>query len=447
MRSGAPRLNNFGLTPLRRPSGLAATIGVAQCTIPFYAPLRSGHQAAGVAHVKWMAAAVLVLTSLHPAQAQIAPCYAGFELSAACITSRHLDQKAAVFRRKIQEAMTTLGASYQIRLRLVNHPVEGGYDVEAGSDVFTEVVRDEQMRNESFVINVTAEFLESQPEILFESSSLHEVCHIINDDLTGYHRNGANIEAAEERCVLQATGEARYRQFLQAYAKYQHWNNSTYEAVLQKVKDVVLVPAPIEKDEADQAAAKYFRSHPDGKEHLLVYNGELHDVTPSSRDALRHDPEMLKGLIAAGRPIIFFHNHSVENGRAAMFPTHADFGLAALFSSVVYRENAQIPLEFRVMQVGEEDTVVSYGFKGTALEQIRNLATEYRTVVSGKTNPAHIELSQNLLESHLEQESSRDYLQYVCPADLPRSNAGVCRTHPQYFLWPSDRFFIHDRPQ
>ena len=30
----------------------------------------------------------------------------------------------------------------------------------------------------------------------------------MNDDLTGYHRNGVNIEAAEEHCVLQAVGEA-----------------------------------------------------------------------------------------------------------------------------------------------------------------------------------------------------------------------------------------------
>jgi len=69
------------------------------------------------------------------------------------------------------------------------------------------VVRDEEMRYQSFIINVTADFLETQAELLFESSALHEVCHIVNDDLTGYHRNGANAEAAEESCVLHAVGD------------------------------------------------------------------------------------------------------------------------------------------------------------------------------------------------------------------------------------------------
>jgi len=84
--------------------------------------------------------------------------------------------------------MARLGASYKINLRLVNNPVEAGYDAATVGDVFTDVVRSEEMRNQSFIINVTADFLEKQPEILFEASSLHEVCHVMNDDLTGYHR-------------------------------------------------------------------------------------------------------------------------------------------------------------------------------------------------------------------------------------------------------------------
>jgi hypothetical protein len=78
--------------------------------------------------------------------------------------------------------MSKLGASYKIDLRIVNNPVEAGYDASVG-DVFTEVVRNEEMRNESFIINVTSSFLERQPEILFEASSLHEVCHVMNDDV------------------------------------------------------------------------------------------------------------------------------------------------------------------------------------------------------------------------------------------------------------------------
>ena len=173
---------------------------------------------------------------------------ASWASAGARIPERALDQKVAAYQRKITEAMTRLGASYKISLRAVDN---------AETDVFTEVVRNEEMRNQSFIINVTAEFLEKQPEILFEASSLHEVCHVMNDDLTGYHRNGANIEAAEEHCVLQAMGESRYQEYLRAYAAYQRWDTLTYERVLQKVKDVRLVPAPSEIDDADRIASEY----------------------------------------------------------------------------------------------------------------------------------------------------------------------------------------------
>jgi hypothetical protein len=344
--------------------------------------------------------------------------------------------------------MPRLGASYKISLRLVNNPVEAGYNAETVGDVFTDVVRDEEMRNQSFIINVTTEFLEKQPEILFEASSLHEVCHVMNDDLTGYNRNGTNVEAAEEHCVLQVVGEARYKEYLQAYATYQHWDTLTYDRVLQKVKDVVLVPAPSEIDEADRLAAEYFGAHADGKEHLLLYNGELHDATLySTRDRVRHDPEKLKAIIKAGKPMIFFHNHPAEDGRAAMFPSYDDFGVAGLFSFMVYRENPSLSVEFRVMQLGKEITTVSYGFKGAAVEDIKKVAMEYRNAVAVRGDVAQIETKQNILDYHLAQDCFNDYLQYACPVDLAREDAEVCRTHPQYFIWPSDRFFIHYRPQ
>ena len=389
-----------------------------------------------------------MLASSASAGAQLLPCYAGFEISQACITERALDQKVAAYQRKINEALPRLGASYNIRLRVVNNPVEAGYNAATVGDVFTDVVRNEEMRNQSFIINVTADFLEKQPEILFEASSLHEVCHVMNDDLTGYHRNGANTEAAEEHCVLQVIGESRYKEYLQAYAKYQHWDTLTYERVLQKVKDVVLVPAPCEIDEADRTAAEYFRTHADGKEHLLVYNGELHDATLySTKDAVRHDPEKLMAVIRAGKPMIFFHNHPAEDGRAAMFPSPDDFGVAGLFSFMAYRENPNLAVEFRVMQLGKENTIVSYGFKRAAIEDIKKAALEYRNAVALKADVSQIEMRQGLLDYHLAQDSSHDYLQYACPVDPARKNAGVCRTHPQYFTWPCDRFFIHYRPQ
>jgi hypothetical protein len=344
--------------------------------------------------------------------------------------------------------MLNLGASYKINLQIVNNPVEAGYNAATIGDVFTNVVRDAEMRNQSFIINVTADFLEKQPEILFEASSLHEVCHVMNDDLTGYHRNGANIEAAEEHCVLEVIGESRYKEYLQAYATYQHWDTLTYEKVLQKVKDVVLVPAPSEIDEADKIAAEYFRAHADGKEHLIVYNGELHDATLySARDRVWHDPEKLNAVIKAGKPLIFFHNHAPEDGRAAMFPSYNDFGVAGLLSFMAYREDPSLAVEFRVMQLGNERTTVSYGFKGTTVEDIKKLALEYRNAVTLKADVSQIEMRQNLLDYHLAQDSFNEYLQYACPVDLARTDAEVCRTHPQYFIWPSHKFFIHYRPQ
>jgi len=381
-------------------------------------------------------AVLLLLASWASAGAQLPP------------TERKLDLKVAAYQRKITEAMTRLGASYKISLRPVNSPVEAGYTAEGVGDVFTEVVRNEEMRNESFIINVTADFLENQPDILFEASSLHEVCHVMNDDLTGYHRNGSNIETAEEHCVLRAVGESRYKEYLQAYATYQHWDAFSYERVLQKVKDVALVPPPSEIDEADRIASEYFRTHADGNERLLVYNGQLHDLTLySTRDRVRHDPENLTTVIKAGKPMIFFHNHPAEGGRAAMFPSYDDFGVAGLFSFMVYRENPNLAVEFRVMQLGTERTIVSYGFKGTALEDIKKVALEYRDAIVREADVAEIEMRQSLLDYHLAQDSFNDYLQYACPVDLARKDAEICRTHPQYFIWPSDRFFIHYRPQ
>ena len=344
--------------------------------------------------------------------------------------------------------MPKLGASYKVSLRPVNHPVEAGYNAATIGDVFTEVVRNEEMRNQSFIINVTTAFLENQPEILFEASSLHEICHIINDDLTGYHRNGANIEVAEEYCVFQAVGEARYEQYLKAYAVYQHWNSSTYDRFLQAVKSVALVPPPVEMDDADRSATDYFRKHADGLEHLVVFNGELHDISlHSTKDMVWHDPEKLKAVIRAGRPMIFFHNHPEEGGRTAMFPSYEDFGVAALFSFTVYAENPNLPIEFRVMQAAKESTIVSYGFKQGPVADIKGIAREYGKALDLKADVEHLELERDLLDYHLSQDSFTDYLQHACPVDLGPRDAEVCWTHPQHFIWPSERFFIHYRPQ
>lgn len=66
-------------------------------------------------------ALLILLVSPH-VLTQSVSCYAGFEISEACITERALDREAAIYQRKITEAMTTLGVSYKIALRLVNNP-------------------------------------------------------------------------------------------------------------------------------------------------------------------------------------------------------------------------------------------------------------------------------------------------------------------------------------
>jgi len=353
-----------------------------------------------------------------------------------------------LYQRKIDEAMPKLGASYKISLRIVNHPIEAGYNAATIGDVFTEIVRDEEMRNEAFIINVTADFLENQPEILFEASSLHEVCHIMNDDLTGYHRNGANIEVAEEACVLQAVGHTRYEQYLRAYAVYQHWDSPMYDKFLRMVKNVAVVPAPNETDDADRSAADYFRRHADGLEHLIIFNGDLHDITLySTQDRVWHDPEKLKAVITAGKPMVFFHNHPADGGRAGMFPSYDDFGVAGLFSFMVYAENPNLPVEFRVVQPGNHATIVSYGLKKSPIEDIKMVALEYRTAIALTNDLAPVIRSRDLLDYHLAQDSFSEYLQHACPADLSRKDVEVCRAHPAYFIWPSEKFFIHYRPQ
>lgn len=391
---------------------------------------------------------LLMAASRAAGQARLPRCDAGFEISQACVTERGLDQKRAAYQRKLTEAMLRLGASYKMALRLVNHPFTAGYDVGVG-DVFTDVVRDEEMRNQSFIISVTASFLEEQPEILHEASALHEVCHVMNDDLSGYHRNGANTEAAEERCVLDAVGEARYRQYLQAYAAYRHWDGPTYERVLQTVKEVALEPAPRETDEADRLAAEYFRRHGGAKARLLAYSGELHDVTHwSAGDEGRHDPANLKAFIKPGKRLIFFHNHATEGGTAAMFPGGDDFEAAGLLSFMAYAEDPTLTVEFRAVQPGpDEDTIVAYGLKGAALEAIKTIALDYRQATGRQREVALVEAKQKVLNLHLARDAFDNYLKYICPVDPDRTDAEPCRTHPEYFLWPSDRFFARHRAQ
>src|SRR5262249_38934762 len=237
---------------------------------------------------------------------------------------------------------------------------------------------DEEVRT-TFKIFVTSRFLAKAPQIMFEHSAFHEVAHIINDDLPGYHRYLSDCEVAEERVVLNHVGEERYKEYLQAYAKYKDWPSSKYEEFLQKVKALKLLPAPGELDEADRAAASAFRRIGDGKEHLLVYNGEIHDISiHPTVSTVGHDLEKLAEVIKAGKPIIFFHNHPPTD-RFAMFTSSDDFGVAALFEYLVRRENPDLNLEYRLMFAHDkESTFIAYGFQKPFVEEVKKLAASYR---------------------------------------------------------------------
>lgn len=379
--------------------------------------------------------------------------YSGFDMSPEDITKNGLDEKVATFKAKITEAMQRHGVSYKIDLRIVDKQMYGPYGTPSDSDIWTDVVRDKDMRNESFVISVTAKFLKEQPEILFESGTLHEVAHIMNDDLTGYHRQGGNSEFAEERRVADLVSMPRYEEYLRAYTKYKP--NVKFDEVMDKVKNLELVPPPLESDDADKKAAEYFKTHADGKEHLIVFNGDLHDITlASTAGSVKHDPAKLNDVIKEGKPMIFFHNHPADGGMPAQFPSLEDFGVAGLYSSIVYRENPSIPVEFRVMQIGKDNdgkeqiSNAEYGFKKPVIDEIKKTAEAHRDAKARNEDVAPIEMKQKLQNYHLSQESYNEYLKHAYLLEVANGkDRAACGVRPKYFLWPSDKFFVKDRPQ
>jgi hypothetical protein len=364
-------------------------------------------------------------------------CYA-HELSKECIAKLGLQEKVALFESKIAEAQRRYGASYKIRVQVIGDSVREGHDANT-APVFLDF--DEEVRT-TFKIFVASRFLAKAPEIMFEHSAFHEVAHIINDDLPGYHRYRSDCEVAEERVVFNLVGEERYKEYLQAYAEYKDWPSSKYEEFLQKVKTLKLLPAPGEIDEADRAAAIAFRRIGDGKEHLLVYNGEIHDISiHSAVSTVGHDLEKLAEVIKAGKPMIFFHNHPFTDCRA-MFPSSDDFGVAALFEYLVRRENPDLNLEYRLMVADDkESTFISYGFQKPLIEEVKKIAASYREARTREERD-RIDLDIRILTHQAAQESFDTYLQHACPVDLTRKDAEVCNTNPRFFIWPSEKYFL-----
>ena len=360
------------------------------------------------------------------------------ELSKECIAELGLQEKAGLFESKIAEAQRRYGASYKIRLQVIGDAICEGHDAST-APVFLDF--DEEVRT-TFKIFVTSRFLAKAPEILFEHSTLHEVAHIINDDLPGYHRYRSDCEIAEERVVLNLVGEERYKEYLQAYAKYKDWSSSKYEEFLQKVKALNLLPAPSEIDQADRAAASAFRRIADCREHLFVYNGEMHDISiHSTVSTVGHDQEKLAAIIKAGKPMVVFHNHLLTDGRA-IFPSSEDFGVAALFEYLARRENPDLNLEFRLMVADDkESTFISYGFQKPLVKELKKLAVSYQGAPTQDERDG-IDLQIKILTHHVAQESFDTYLQHACPVDLTRKAAEVCNTNPRFFIWPSEKYFL-----
>jgi len=377
--------------------------------------------------------------SLSEENVRCVPCdHCAYELSKECIAELGLQEKVASFESKIAEAQRRYGASYKIRLQVIGDSIWEGHDANA-APVFMNF--DEEVRT-TFKIFVTSRFLAKAQEILFEHSTLHEVAHIINDDLPGYHRYRSDCEIAEERVVLNLVGEERYKEYLQAYAKYKDWPPSKCEEFLEKVKALELLPAPGEIDEADRAAAIAFRRIDDGKEHLLVYNGEIHDISiHSAVSTVGHDLEKLVEVIKAGKPMIFFHNHPFTDSRA-MFPSSNDFGVAALFEYLARRENPDLNLEYRLMVADDkESTFISYGFQKPLIEEMKKFAASYREART-RDERERIDLQTKILTHQVAQESFDAYLQHACPVDLTRKDAEVCNTNPRYFIWPGEKYFL-----
>ena len=367
-------------------------------------------------------------------------------------------EKAVTYKKHLDEGLRLYGASYKIDLEVMDFFAANKH--QTTSPVFTTVKYDDNAKPEAFTVHVLEHFLKTQPEILFEHSALHEIAHIINDDLEGYYRNGAKVELAEERTVMDLVEskkeKGRYEKYLKAYAEYRNWSPERYKLFLQDVKDTRPKPAPSLIDEADKSAAQFFKTHADGKEHLLVYNGTLHDITATSTDrSVVHDPQKLAAVVKEGKPMVFFHNHPAR-GVPAMYPSANDYGSAALYKFIVLREQPTAKVEFRVMMMGDETTSVSYGFKKPVEQEITKNALAYRETkaafAGGPDSPERtaqmtarldgIERDQTRLNFRLAGDSFGAYLKNAVHVDISGKSPEATTSHPGLFLWPSKEFTL-----
>src|SRR4029077_21200926 len=81
---------------------------------------------------------------------------------------------------------------------------------------------------------------------------------------------------------------------------------------------------------------------------------------------------------------------------------------------------------------------LSYGFKKSFINKLKQNA------IFSIRDATHAESGLKVLERAIYDESFA-YLIHACPVDLNCPNPEICTTHPKYFLWPSDKYFLKYR--
>lgn len=169
-----------------------------------------------------------------------------------CIDKVGLQDKVNTFKQEIADAMVLLDTNHKIEFRVINNPAQGPYTSLPHGDVWIDPVLDNTNRFESFVISAKSDFLHEQPGVLFQYAARHEICHIVVGNIGRYHRNGKNGEAAVDKCVMNAVGEERYHEYLQAFAIYKSLNDARIQYIFQTVKNVEIIPPPVQSDQRPQ---------------------------------------------------------------------------------------------------------------------------------------------------------------------------------------------------
>lgn len=171
----------------------------------------------------------------------------------------------------------------------------------------------------------------------------------------------------------------------------------------------ILAPARVvaEPDEADRAVAAYYRSITDGLEHIVLWNGAVHDVSVNAMwGSVEFDPEKVAMVIDAGKPIIYYHSHPAgfdEDGiRYPPTPSNLDFAALAWFSYLTWKENPALPISHRIVMIEEHDAlVISYALASSDITRTLNNAALAATYTKER---ATIQDNQEKFEANFMKE-------------------------------------------